>query len=105
MIISFVFIQDVRCAHAGRCAVDYQPLRSVAVRRERREGGAGAWHCFDDNAVDSWDVANLERDCFGGRFTADMWDPKLGKHVPQVTLEMWPCPVLACRARPASCDQ
>ena len=60
----------------------------MAMRQERREGGAGAWHCFDDNAVDSWDVANLERDCFGGRFTADMWDPKLGKHVAQVTLPL-----------------
>lgn len=54
--------------------------------KERQAGGGGGWHCFDDNAVEPWDVSNLERDCFGGRFLADMWDAKAGKHVPQVPL-------------------
>ena len=47
-------------------------------------GGGGTWHCFDDNAVDPWDVACLEKDCYGGRFTADVWDAKTNQHVPHV---------------------
>ena len=27
------------------------------------------WYCFDDVNVDSWDAANLDRDCFGGKYT------------------------------------
>ncbi len=28
---------------------------------------AGQWLCFDDNLVEPWDIANLDRDCFGGK--------------------------------------
>lgn len=28
---------------------------------------AGQWLCFDDNQVEPWDIANLDRDCFGGK--------------------------------------
>lgn len=73
--------------YRGGRTVPRSLIRCVHARQERRPGGGGAWQCFDDNAVDSWDVANLERDCFGGRFQADMWDPKAGKHVQQVTFE------------------
>jgi hypothetical protein len=55
-----------------------------ALAQERKPGGGGTWHCFDDNAVDPWDVACLEKDCYGGRFTADVWDAKTNQHVPHV---------------------
>ena len=29
------------------------------------------WLIFDDVNVDSWDVKNLEKDCFGGKTTLD----------------------------------
>ena len=54
------------------------------LTQERKQGGGGTWHCFDDNAVDPWDVACLEKDCYGGRFTADVWDAKSNQHVPHV---------------------
>ena len=26
------------------------------------------WYCFDDTSVEPWDISNLERDCFGGKY-------------------------------------
>jgi len=31
----------------------------------------GKWHVYDDISVDPWDVANLDKDCFGGRFVSE----------------------------------
>ena len=38
---------------------------------------AGQWFCFDDNSVDPWDVKNLDKDCFGGKYVADLPDSGL----------------------------
>ena len=35
---------------------------------------AGSWHVFDDKRVEPYDVANLERDTFGGKFSSEGWD-------------------------------
>ena len=38
------------------------------MRKQEGQGpAAGQWLCFDDNQVEPWDVANLDRDCFGGK--------------------------------------
>jgi len=34
--------------------------------------------------VEAWDPASLEKDCYGGRFTAEVWDAKSNQHVPHV---------------------
>ena len=65
-------------------------LMALCPRQERKEGGGGAWHCFDDNAVEPWDVASLEKDCYGGRFTAEVWDAKSSQHVPHVRASIQP---------------
>ena len=42
------------------------------VREQQGQGpNAGRWFCFDDSSVEPWDIANLERDCFGGKQAAD----------------------------------
>ncbi|KAK9838464.1 hypothetical protein WJX81_000965 [Elliptochloris bilobata] len=44
----------------------------IKVREQRGQGSnAGRWFCFDDSSVEPWDIANLERDCFGGKQAAD----------------------------------
>ncbi|BDA41234.1 probable ubiquitin carboxyl-terminal hydrolase FAF-X [Coccomyxa sp. Obi] len=40
----------------------------IKVRKQEGQGmAAGQWLCFDDNQVEPWDIANLDRDCFGGK--------------------------------------
>lgn len=54
----------VRGGGAGRL------MGGVCVEQVRQEPGlgcAGRWFCFDDTSVEPWDIAHLERDCFGGR--------------------------------------
>ena len=34
--------------------------------------------------MEAWDPASLEKDCYGGRFTAEVWDAKSNQHVPHV---------------------
>ena len=31
-------------------------------------GCPGGWYCFDDERVDPWDISNLAKDCFGGKY-------------------------------------
>ena len=55
--------------------------------RERVEGpggavSAGPWHVFDDRRVEPYDASNLERDTFGGRYTADSWNAEAARMVP-----------------------
>lgn len=40
------------------------------------------WYCFDDERVDPWDISNLAKDCFGGKYQL----PDLGQGLlkPQV---------------------
>ncbi|EIE24996.1 hypothetical protein COCSUDRAFT_46553 [Coccomyxa subellipsoidea C-169] len=41
---------------------------SIKVRKQEGQGpAAGQWLCFDDNQVEPWEIANLDRDCFGGK--------------------------------------
>ena len=48
----------------------------MQVRAEKGHDlpNAGQWFCFDDNSVDPWDIKNLDRDCFGGKFVPDLPD-------------------------------
>lgn len=46
-------------------------------------GSADQWFCFDDVNVEPWDISNLDKDCFGGKYTLDM---QHYKGVPQVSL-------------------
>ena len=64
--------------------IEYEDVHKQA----REEGGqgsanAGKWFCFDDNQVEPWDLANLDRDCFGGKYTVDLSDtnPQVGVKV------------------------
>lgn len=51
----------------------------VQVRSEKGHPipSAGQWFCFDDNSVDPWDINNLDKDCFGGKYAADVADSGL----------------------------
>lgn len=31
----------------------------------------GKWHVYDDVSVEPWDVADLDKDCFGGRYVSE----------------------------------
>ena len=42
--------------------------RSVVDVQDREDG---KWHVYDDVSVEPWDVANLDQDCFGGRYVSD----------------------------------
>ena len=46
------------------------------------------WYCFDDERVDPWDISNLAKDCFGGKYQL----PDLGQGLlkPQVQLHHTP---------------
>jgi len=47
--------------------------------------------------VEAWDPASLEKDCYGGRFTAEVWDAKSNQHVPHVRPAGWlPDPLQYC---------
>ncbi|KAK9798582.1 hypothetical protein WJX73_003480 [Symbiochloris irregularis] len=39
----------------------------IKVRHEPGLSCGGQWFCFDDTSVEPWNIANLERDCFGGK--------------------------------------
>lgn len=54
------------------------------VREQAGQGpNAGRWFCFDDSSVEPWDVANLERDCFGGKQAAEFGFPDAAAGGPQ----------------------
>ena len=36
---------------------------------------SSGWHCFDDERVEPWDISNLAKECFGGKYTL----PDLGQ--------------------------
>ncbi|MCO5596319.1 hypothetical protein L7F22_050380 [Adiantum nelumboides] len=37
-------------------------------------GHSGGWIAFDDKNVEPYDAKDLEKDCFGGRYTVDVYD-------------------------------
>lgn len=41
------------------------------------------WMSFDDKQVQAYDLKNLEKDCFGGKFTVDVYDNFLKTNSPQ----------------------
>ncbi|XP_057829363.2 uncharacterized protein LOC131040449 isoform X2 [Cryptomeria japonica] len=41
------------------------------------------WMSFDDKQVQPYDLKNLERDCFGGKYTMDVYDNFLKTNAPQ----------------------
>jgi hypothetical protein len=45
---------------------------------------SGTWWSFDDNNVEPWDPAQMDRDCFGGKSTMEVWDNGSKQHVLQV---------------------
>ncbi len=47
---------------------------AVKVRAEagHESSNAGKWFCFDDNTVEAWDIQNLDKDCFGGKYNIDL---------------------------------
>ena len=50
------------------------------MREEEHLPHSGHWFCFDDMSVEPWDIASLERDCFGGRAcvpSSDIYSPPL----------------------------
>ncbi len=59
------------------------PLTSCNFVQERGGGGGakGEWYCFDDNQVEPWDINNLERDCFGGKYTPANGLPSMKQQV------------------------
>jgi len=44
---------------------------------------SSVWWSFDDNKVEPWDVANLDRDCFGGKSAVEVFDNATQQHVMQ----------------------
>lgn len=43
-------------------------MRGWQVRKQQGQGPSGGqWFCFDDNTVESWDIAKLDAECYGGR--------------------------------------
>lgn len=54
-----------------RCAAEPLTLRPQERQPDAqgRDAGAGGWYCFDDNTVEPWDIGDLEKDCFGGKYT------------------------------------
>ena len=55
----------------------------MKVREEagHQSPNAGKWFCFDDNSVDAWDIQNLDKDCFGGKYSLDSQAPGMGGKV------------------------
>eukprot|EP01018_Ginkgo_biloba_P002353 Gb_35991 [translate_table: standard] len=55
-----------------------------------RKGGTGGyvadakwWMSFDDKHVEPYDLKDLEKDCFGGKYTVEVYDNFLKRSVPQ----------------------
>lgn len=44
------------------------------VRDTTKAETKDSWYTFDDIHVNSYDEANMERDCFGGKYLVDMYD-------------------------------
>lgn len=68
--------------YCGGCRRKSKCVQRSCVVQVRGEGGqharnTGQWFCFDDNSVEPWDVANLDADCFGGKYTVEMQEPLL----------------------------
>ena len=59
----------------------YSFLMQVRSEKGHDLPNAGQWFCFDDNSVDPWDVKNLDKDCFGGKYVADLPDGLSGPKV------------------------
>ena len=63
------------CGNVTKEPVSFFLTRAWGGRQVREQQGqgpnAGRWFCFDDSSVEPWDIANLERDCFGGKQAAD----------------------------------
>ncbi|CAI5988732.1 unnamed protein product [Closterium sp. NIES-65] len=41
------------------------------------------WLCFDDKRVEAYDVRELEKDCFGGKYSAEVYDNLIKTSSPQ----------------------
>ncbi|CAI7784594.1 unnamed protein product, partial [Closterium sp. NIES-53] len=50
---------------------------SQSVRSKQR------WLCFDDKRVEAYDVRELEKDCFGGKYSAEVYDNLIKTTSPQ----------------------
>ncbi|CAI5519892.1 unnamed protein product [Closterium sp. Naga37s-1] len=50
---------------------------SQSVRSKQR------WLCFDDKRVEAYDVRELEKDCFGGKYSAEVYDNLIKTSSPQ----------------------
>ncbi|KAK3259359.1 Ubiquitin carboxyl-terminal hydrolase 24 [Cymbomonas tetramitiformis] len=63
----------------------YSYIRERDADAERRGAGAEGrgWHRFDDRLVEPYDLSQLERDCFGGKYVAEHWDASVGANVSQ----------------------
>lgn len=46
--------------------------------------GEGCWWSFDDNHVEPWDPSSMDRDCFGGKTTLEVFDNAQQQQVIQV---------------------
>lgn len=45
---------------------------AVCLQARAGDGGAsshGQWFCFDDVSVEPWDIINMDKDCFGGKYS------------------------------------
>lgn len=61
-----------------------RPTAQVRDEPRHPSSSAGRWFCFDDCNVTPWNVADLDKDCFGGKYTVDVPDPQL-PGAPKVT--------------------
>ncbi|XP_024517294.1 probable ubiquitin carboxyl-terminal hydrolase FAF-X [Selaginella moellendorffii] len=51
---------------------------------KERQGDIERWIAFDDKRVEPYDVNDLEKDCFGGKYSVDVYDNFLKTMSPQV---------------------
>ncbi|CAI5476794.1 unnamed protein product [Closterium sp. Yama58-4] len=56
---------------------------SQSVRSKQR------WLCFDDKRVEAYDVRELEKDCFGGKYSAEVYDNLIKTTSPQYSAEVY----------------
>lgn len=52
------------------------------------------WIAFDDKNVEPYDVNDLEKDCFGGKYTVDVYDNFSKTTAPQVWIVKLLVPLL-----------
>eukprot|EP00897_Mesotaenium_endlicherianum_P008194 jgi/Mesen1/7402/ME000388S06619 len=59
----------------------------IKERDEARGGAAGpesgGWMAFDDKRVEPYDIKDLEKDCFGGKYSMDVYDSMSKMSTPQ----------------------